>query len=64
MCVKEGSQTTWCDKKRRVGSPKMSTFCQQLYGRKCQRRRIGGQKKDKNMFKAKDNVNATSYKLN
>ena len=27
-----------------VGGPKMSTFCQRSYHRKCQRRGVGGQK--------------------
>ena len=32
-----------------VGDPKMSTFCQRLYHRKCQRRGVGGQKKSQNL---------------
>ena len=35
------------DEVRQVGRPKMSTFCQRSYHRKCQRRGLGGQKKPK-----------------
>ena len=34
-------------KTREVGGPKMSTFCQRSYHRKCQRRGVGGQEKTK-----------------
>ena len=30
---------------KRLGGPKMSTFCQRSYHRKCQQRWVGGQKK-------------------
>ena len=35
------------DKVAQVGGPKMSTFCQRLYHKKCQLRGVGGQKKTK-----------------
>ena len=43
----KGSYTNYVYKRRGVGGPKMFTFCQHLYHRKCQRRELGGQKKPK-----------------
>ena len=41
----QGSFTNYVYKARLVGGPKMSNFCQCSYHRKCQGRRVGGQKK-------------------
>ena len=38
------AQTTFTRRGKQVGGPKMSTFCQRSYHRKCQRRGVGGQK--------------------
>ena len=43
--IKGRSQTTFTRRGRCIGGPKMSTFCQRSYHRKCQRRGEGGQKR-------------------
>ena len=43
----KGLFTNWVYKTRQAGGPKMSTFCQLSYHRKCQRRGVGGQEMPK-----------------
>ena len=45
--IRGRSQTTYTRRGKYVGGPKMSTFCQRPYHRKCQRGGVGGQKKPK-----------------
>ena len=45
--LRDCSQLNYAYKRRWVGSPKMLTFCQCSYHRKCQHKAVGGQKKPK-----------------
>ena len=47
-----GSLTNYVYKTRQVDGPKMSSFRQHLYHRKCQRKGIGGQKKPKSCLRS------------